>query len=150
MRWLHFFVTVHARPPAAQAGKPLLLGNLSVMPLEVPPEALGTPWDLSFEQAYQRLQQIERLFAEPDGSFFWGSARGEAPWQIEGALFDRQGRLLCVDIRGTCPQWALDRLLSALGWPQTPLMFQLMREGLYLDEADFRRYAEVREANASA
>jgi hypothetical protein len=141
MRWLRFFVTVHARPAEARAGQAVPLAGRSVTPLVVPPEALGTPWALSFEQAYANLQRIERLFAEPDGSFFWGSARDEPAWQVEGALFDRQGRLLCVDLKGTCPESVLDRLLAALGWPETPLMFQLMREGLYLDEADFRRYA---------
>jgi hypothetical protein len=146
MRWLSFFVTVHARPAAARPGRPLRLGSVEAAPLDVPPEALGTPLDLSFEQVYENLQQIERLFVEPDGSFYWGSARDEAAWQIEGAMFDRQGKLLCVDLRGSCPEPALDRLLAALGWPQTPLMFQLMREGVFLDEAGFRRYAGTRPA----
>lgn len=138
---LRFFVTVHARPAEAHAGRPVQLGGLHLTALDVPPEKLGTPFHLSFEQAYEKLQQIERLFVEPDGSFFWGSARNEPAWQIEGAMFDRQGRLLCVDLRGTCPEPALDRLLAALGWPETRLMFQLLREGVFLDETDFRRYA---------
>jgi hypothetical protein len=28
-----------------------------------------------------------------------------------------------------------------LGWPQTPLVFQLVREAVFLDEAEFRRWA---------
>jgi len=34
-------------------------------------------------------------------------------------------------------------LLTALGWPATAVMFQLTREAVFLDEAEFRRFAAV-------
>jgi hypothetical protein len=49
--------------------------------------------------------------------------------------------LLYAELRGYCPDAALDHLLAALGWPETPLIFQLIRHAVFLDEAEFRRYA---------
>ena len=54
------------------------------------------------------------------------------------------GRLVYVEAKGSCPADAFDQLLRAVGWPAVPLVFQLIREGLYLDEATFRRYAGQR------
>ncbi len=65
----------------------------------------------------------------------------EPHWQVEGNLFDRAGRLLFADLKGACPDEQLDQLLAALGWPATPLMFQLVREAVFLAEPEFRRYA---------
>ena len=93
----------------------------------------------SFEVASQRLGQLERMFCEPDGSFVWVSSQGDPVWQVDGNLYDRDERLLFVDLKGTCPPDQFDRLLSALGWPETKLMFQLTREAVFLDEAEFRR-----------
>ena len=67
-------------------------------------------------------------------------------WQIDGNLFDRAGRLLFVDLKGSCPDDQLDRLLSAFGWPATPVMFQLVREAVFLDNAEFRRVAGTHNA----
>jgi hypothetical protein len=105
---------------------------------------------VSFEQAADRLQQLSRLFFEPDGSFVWVGQDGDRRWQVDGQLTDRDGRLLYAELRGTCPSQAFDRLLAALGWPKTPLVFQLTRDGTFLDEAQFRRFAEhPAEANDS-
>ena len=38
-------------------------------------------------------------------------------------------------------QKGFDLLLAAFGWPQTPLVFQLVRQAVYLDEAAFRQFA---------
>ncbi len=81
------------------------------------------------------------MYFEPDGSFVWTSAQSEPRWHVEGNLFDRDGRLLFADLKGACPNEQLDRLLAAFGWPRTPLMFQLVREAVFLGEAEFRRYA---------
>ena len=97
--------------------------------------------DCTFEIACERLAALERMFCEPDGSFVWTSAQGEPAWQVDGNLYDHQGLLQFVDLSGTCPAEHFDRLLAALGWPETPLVFQLTREGVLLDEAEFRRQA---------
>jgi hypothetical protein len=109
--------------------------------LAIAPEMLATRFQVSFEEAGARLEQLERLFFEPDGSFVWASPRSEEAWQIDGNLFDRDGRLLFVDLKGNCPQQKFDQLLSAFGWPDTPVMFQLAREAVFLDEVEFRKFA---------
>lgn len=136
-----FYVTIHARPPEAAPAEPIVVSGREVRPLAVPRESLAATFALSFEEALARLGQLERMFCEPDGSFVWTSPQQAERWQLDGNLYDRAGRLLFVDLKGACPQEALDRLLSALGWPQTPLVFQLTREALFLDEAEFRRFA---------
>jgi hypothetical protein len=139
-----FYVTVHALPPAAGSGDEIELAGRKLRTLRVVPEALATTTiNCPFETALARLAALPRLYTEADGTFVWGSAQGEPAWQIDGKLFERNGQLLFVDLKGTCPGAKFDRLLSAFGWPHTKLMFQLTREAVFLDEAEFRRFAEV-------
>ncbi|REK08249.1 MAG: hypothetical protein DWQ37_20610 [Planctomycetota bacterium] len=139
-----FQASIHARPEVVSMGDPLALAGQSICPLVFPREALATTaMPVSFEEAYDALRQIERLFCEPDGSFVWTSPQPGTHWQLDGNLYDRAGRLLLVDLQGSCPQEAFDRLLEPLGWPQAPLMFQLKREAVFLDEDAFRRLAEA-------
>jgi hypothetical protein len=91
---------------------------------------------VSFEAAAESLEKLDRLFIEPDGSFVWA---GEG-WQVDGSLYDRDGRLQYVELKGALPVEAFDRLLAALGWPATPVVFQLVREGKTVDEAEFRAW----------
>ncbi|MEX2185671.1 MAG: hypothetical protein WD875_02710 [Pirellulales bacterium] len=109
---------------------------------------------VSFEQAAAALESLERMFFEPDGSFVWTENRTatvdhengpstdeiETSWQIDGVLYDRGGRLAYVEIKGNAPADAINRLLPALGWPEARLTFQLMREGVVLDEVAFRQW----------
>ncbi len=137
-----FIVTIHARPAeAAEAGEIEVAGR-RVRTMQVPQATLAaTRMGCTFEAACEQLSALERMFCEPDGSFVWTSARGQPAWQIDGNLYDHQGRLQFVDLSGTCPAEHFDRLLAAFGWPETPLVFQLTREGVLLDEAEFRRFA---------
>jgi hypothetical protein len=136
-----FNTTIHARPPETMAGPTIELGRHRFATLAIPHEALAHPFSFSFEAAIERLNLIERIFSEPDGSFVWTSPQDGPMWQIDGNLFDRNARLLFVDLKGSCPPDEFDRLLTALGWPQTPLVFQLVREAVFLDEPEFRRWA---------
>lgn len=139
-----FYVSVHARPPKATAGDEIEIAGRKARVLTIAPEALSTTtMERSFEAARARLSELERFYCEADGSFVWASPQGEPAWQIDGNLYDRNERLLFVDLKGTCPAEEFDRLLAALGWPETPLMFQLTREAVFLDEAEFRRFAAV-------
>ncbi|MBI3840197.1 MAG: hypothetical protein HY288_19925 [Planctomycetia bacterium] len=139
-----FFITVHAQPANATAGAKIELNGRTVNTLHVEPEALSTTtMDRTFEAARTKLEQLPRLFCEADGSFVWASPQGAPAWQVDGNLYDRNERLLFVDLKGTCPAEELDRFLAALGWPETRLMFQLTREAVFLEEAEFRRYAEI-------
>ncbi len=138
---LSFQVTLHARPADLIAGPNIELHSQQVKTLIVDHELLATPFALSFEEAAARLEQLERLFFEPDGSFVWASSQSEPSWQVDGNLFDRDGRLLFVDLKGTCPTKEFDRLLSAFGWPAAQVVFQLTREAVFLEESEFRQFA---------
>jgi hypothetical protein len=138
-----FFATVHARPQGARAGATIELSGRGVRTLDVERDVLSsTPLAITFEAARQRLDQLPRMYTEADGSFVWASSQGESRWQVDGNLYDTGQRLLFVDLKGSCPPEAFDRLLTSLGWPETPLMFQLTRQAVFLDEAEFRRWAQ--------
>ena len=138
-----FNITIHARPAEAGVGPEIDFGGLVLRTLTIPQEALSHSFGISFEDSIERLGGLGGLFCEPDGSFFWGSPHDGPRWQLDGSLFDRNGRLLFVDLKGTCPAAEFDLLLSALGWPETSLTFQLVREAVFLAESEFRRWAEA-------
>lgn len=107
----------------------------------VPHEMLAMPLTISFDDAIDRLSRLERMYAEPDGSFVWVSPREGLSWQVDGNVFDRDGRVVLVDMKGSCPPAAFDQLLSCFGWPAEQLLFQLVRSAVFLTEPVFRRHA---------
>jgi len=138
----HFHASIHARPEPCLPGPLVTLAGADFATCTVSPEWLGRSMlARSFEEVVADLARIERMFVEPDGSFVWVSSRREAPWQVDGNLYDHQERVRLVDVKGSCPIERFDQLLAALGWPQTPLVFQLVRAAVFLDEAEFRRCA---------
>lgn len=100
----------------------------------------------TFDEAFEALGQLQRLFIEPDGSFVWRGTTGAGlSWQVDGNLVDRGDRLAYAELKGSCPREHLDQLLTALGWPSAPLCFQLPRRGVTLTEAQFRTLAATAE-----
>jgi len=97
---------------------------------------------ITFEKAACEMEKLERMIVEPDGSFVY-SGDDPARWQLEGNLFDRAGRLLNVQLWGNCPPATFDRLLNCFDWPATELVFECLREGVYLAEPEFRRFAKL-------
>ena len=139
---LSFQITLHAKPPAVVPGPTLALSGRTVQTLQVAPDVLAaTSMDRSFEEASAALTALERMYCEPDGSFVWTSSRDEPAWQVDGNLYDRDGRLLFVDLNGSCPCDRFDRLLAAFGGPDARFVVQLTREAVLLGEAEFRRFA---------
>jgi hypothetical protein len=137
-----FHAIAHAKPKEAVAGPSVRIGNHEISTLVFPRTAIGKPFSVSFEEAAERLRHVERMDLEPDGYFLWsGAAAGR--WQVDGHLYDRGHRLLMVSLKGNCPTEQFDHLLTAIGWPKTPLMFELVQEDAYVDEAEFRRYAST-------
>lgn len=132
---------MHARSPEVAAGPRIEVGGVELDTLAVPPEALAAAFGLSFEEAAERLAQLPRMYVEPDGSFVWVSSKDELRWQVDGQLFDRNGRLLMVDLKGSCTEAWFKELLGAFGWPATDVMFELTREAVFVGEREFRRYA---------
>ena len=141
----HFDMVVHARAASLADGDQVNLGDDRYRSLRVPPEARCLPLAVSFEQAVAELEQLARMVVEPDGALVW---TGEHPvdgriirWQVDGTLYDRDDRLMHVELAGRVPPDQFDRLLAALGWPGQPVMFQDKKRGVFLDENEFRRFA---------
>jgi len=102
----------------------------------------GDPLVASFDAAIADLAALPRMFIEPDGSFVWrGTTLAGEAWQVDGNLIDRGDVLAYVELKGCCPVERLDEILRALGWPESPLAFQLTQRGVTLEEAEFRRLA---------
>lgn len=137
-----FHVAVHARPDEAPTGSLLMWQGQSYQTLAVLPTCLSRPLAFSFEETSGKLQLLPRMFLEPDGSFVWVSADPDQPWQVDGLLFDRDGRVLYLELKGTCPPAAFEQLLATCGWPDVPLVFQSLRQAVFLDELQFRLFAE--------
>ena len=134
-----FHAVVHAMPASAAAGPQMEIDGVGCATLAILPTTLSAPMAVSFEEAVESLTRLPRLFIEPDGALVWTGVE-PAPWRVDGALFDLGGRLLYVEIKGACPSGALDQLLAGLGRASQPLVFQLIRQGVFLDEGEFRRF----------
>ncbi|MFM8735757.1 MAG: hypothetical protein ACKOC8_11245 [Pirellulales bacterium] len=142
-----FDATLHPQPADADAGEAFTDAWGTWSTLRVPRESLATPLAVGFDAALDRLGALPRLYVEPDGSFVWTSPHdSDVWWQVDGNAFDRAGRVQLVDMKGSCPPREFDLLLEAFGWPGQPVMLQLVRSGVFLDEATFRRHAAARGA----
>jgi len=141
-----FDATLHRLPDEPMAG-PLHADAWGTWPtLAVEHAQTVVPLLTGFDDAFMKLGGIERMFVEPDGSFVWTSPREGLSWQIDGNAFEKDGRVLLVDLKGSCPPAAFDRLLAAFGWPDEAMMVQLVKPAVFLDEATFRRHAAARGA----
>ena len=141
-----FDATLHRLPdrPAAGPSHADAWGTWPTLAIEHAETVV--PLRIGFDEAFSRLGGLERMFAEPDGSFVWTSPRAGPSWQVDGNAFERDGRVLLVDLKGSCPPEAFDRLLTAFGWPAEEMMLQLVKPAVFLDEATFRRHATARGA----
>ncbi len=138
-----FQISLHPRSSDVTIEGELARKGQSYPTLRVPSAALATTFACSFEQAAAALAELPRMFIEPDGSFVWVSASADQPWQVDGVLYDRDGRLLFVEMKGTCPSEQFDRILAACGWPATSVMLQLTRRAVFVDEPTFRKLASA-------
>ncbi len=98
----------------------------------------GSPFACTWEDAAEALQRLPRMIFEPDGSWILSGGVGRERWQVDGHLFDFEGRLHRVELHGNCPPEALDDMLRCFGWPETSVEFELVREGVRVSEAEFR------------
>jgi hypothetical protein len=92
----------------------------------------------TWEDAAANLERLPRMIFEPDGSFVVSGNDTIGRWQVDGHLFDFAGRLQRLELHGSCPRAAFDELLACVGWPAQPLVFELVREGVTIDEQEFR------------
>lgn len=100
------------------------------------------PMDASFactwEDAATVLEAMPRMIFELDGSFVVSGGVRETRWQVDGHLFDFAGRLHRVELHGECPPAVFDELLRCVGWPRQSLVFEMVHEGITVDEQTFR------------
>ncbi len=134
-----FDIHIQAAPSATEPGEPLSLQGRSWPTVRLP-EGARAHGAATFDDALAALESLPRVYTEPDGSFLWVGAGKE--WQVEGNLYDRGDELAYVALKGDCPPDVFDALLRCFGWPQAVMVFQLNREGVYVDEPTFRVLAE--------
>lgn len=141
--WLAFDIVVHRRPAVVMAGGVHVDDRGAWPTLAIPPAELADPLPIRFDEALGRLDALPRLFVEPDGSFVWRGEEGGG-WQVDGNLYERDGRVLYLELKGRCPAAAFERLATAWDWPAAAFVVQLVRAGVFLDEPSFRRHATAR------
>jgi hypothetical protein len=139
-----FHVNLYALPKGLAQGPAVTLRGISPPTLrrhDGQPPTFTAFLSVTFEEAFAALAHLPRLDAEPDGFFVLAGDHDAARWQVDGHLFDFDGRLHRVELHGACPPDMFDALLGCFGWPHTPLAFELVREGVALDEPNFRAWA---------
>lgn len=140
-----FDIVVYAKPASAPSGPTYSLRGLALPTLAI--TAAECPsFERTFEEVAADLERFERMYFEPDGSFVWVPADGDgsgspARRQLDGMLYDRDGRVRHVELKGSCNSEEFDRMTAVLGLPTSGMIFQLTREAVFLDDATFRRYA---------
>lgn len=97
------------------------------------------PLSVSFEAVAVALETLPRMFFEPDGSFLWVSDDAQAPWQLDGQLQDQGASLDHVEIKGTCSLESFRAFLQTLRGNNEQLVFQLVAERRFVDEATAQR-----------
>jgi hypothetical protein len=137
-RLYHFHVNLFAVPVHVAASEAVQLRGFAVAPISATFNAF---FPLSFEQALVALKVLPRLDAEPDGFFVIAGEQDGVRWQVDGQLFDFNDRLHRVELHGQCPPDVFDALLRCFGWPAQPLAFELVQEGVALEEVPFRQWA---------
>jgi hypothetical protein len=134
-----FHANIFALPSKAAPGLTMALRGIAIPTLRA--QTFDAFFPATFEEAYDALAKLPRVDIEPDGFFVISGDIDGRRWQLDGHLYDFGDRLHRVELHGDCPPESLDAILACFGWPQTPLAFELVIEGVALDEAAFRQFA---------
>ncbi|MCA9179195.1 MAG: hypothetical protein KDB14_32260 [Planctomycetales bacterium] len=104
------------------------------MHLRIHGDGQGRPAPLPchFDEAFERLEALPRMFIEGDGSFVW---RESAQW--DGELIDGGPSLQCVELRGAGGAAELRRLLTCLSEDWGGLLIESVRDGRWSLAAEF-------------
>ena len=73
------------------------------------------PLSTSFEAAAERLNRIDQLVFEPDGSFVWSPSEQE---KLFGMVYDAADRVQYVELRGACCRETWTELVRVIGQEQ--------------------------------
>ena len=136
---LRFHANLFALPSQSAVGASVMLRGAELPTLRA--QTFDAFLPVTFEEAYDALAKLPRVDIEPDGFFVISGDRDGRRWQLDGHLFDFGDRVHRVELHGDCPPESLDAILACIGWPATPLAFELVKEGVALDEAAFRLFA---------
>ena len=115
------------------------VGGLDYGARRLGPEHLTRPLTASFDDALDQLSALTRMFTEPDGSFVWVGQKDSESWQLDGQLHDGATGLMNVELKGTVDTESFAQLIRCLGTPVKDLVFQLVREGVFVDIAQFEQ-----------
>jgi len=141
---LHLHANLFVKPGVLDSGSSVTLRGVLLSTLAGsaggPPELLS-PLPVDFEAMQQRIAEIPRADIEPDGFFLITGGKHDTFWRLNGHMHEFDGRMHRVELNGECPSETLDAVLRAAGWPNEELVFQLVMEGVTLDEANFRKWA---------
>jgi len=127
-------LVVHAAPERMLTCSEVTLGGHSLEALSLPTSWLSRPLAVSFDEVLSRLEQLPRLYIEPDGSFIWIGPTGPAEWKIDGQLHDSASGLMTIELKVEGDSPDLCAIFHCLDWPAESLVFQLVREGIYVDD----------------
>jgi hypothetical protein len=134
-----FHVFLHVRPRETLGASIHTVRGVSLRAIDIDARQLNRPFRLSFEEVVQRLCHLPRMIVEPDGSWVWVLSESDVARALNGMLYDRDGRLQSIELKGCCSKASLKSLLPIFGWPETELVFQDVRTGLILEESEFTR-----------
>jgi len=141
-----FHANLYKPPERLTAGEAVTLRGIELTPLREPdgrPPTFDEFFPASFERVLERLVELPRLDAEPDGFFVQSGEVGADRWQLDGHLFDFDGQLHRLELHGSCPAGALDDVLACIGGDDAPVAFELVQEGVALNQRQFRRWASA-------
>jgi hypothetical protein len=97
----------------------------------------------SFEDAAQRLEQLEKLYFEPDGSFVWSFPKGE---QVFGMLYDSAGKLQYVELQGKTSLQTFRDIVDAIACGDRNLTTVTLPSGQVQDLQSFEAMVWNRDA----
>lgn len=143
MAVLRFDARMFRAPATVAAGPVTRLRGISLAALSIDQRILCVPFARSIEEAMQLLDRQPRCHVEPDGSFVWRAAERKGRLLVEGQLQDREGRLLFAHLRGACDSEEFLLLRNCLTDESEHCVWELTREGIFLDDGEFLRYAAV-------
>ena len=143
-----FHLNIFARPPGSLSCSPITLHGVDLEKLAQDngaPLTFDAPLPVTWEAVAEELAALPRMIFEPDGSFVWSGDWEGKRWQVDGHLFEfsfsGEPRLHRLELHGECPEGEFDKLLRTTSWPEAELLFELVMEGVTLDETNLRRLA---------
>ncbi len=139
-----FDIRLHHRPPAAVDGPAIEAAGDRLATIAVSAGSQAEPMRISFDAALEAIGRLPGCFIEPDGAILWAGSDPHGRWQVDGNLYDRGGQVVFATLAGSCPEAEFDRLLACFGWPEEPVMMELVRAAAFVEEEVFRRHASRR------